>query len=177
MIINLQKDYCKITPQTSECKSMQALVLLCYKHNTTVNVACCLGRACFGILLYLLCFSFTVSEGANSNACKNLHAKSQIYFPKTEAKRGASESREGYGHKNNNTRTQKVSQRETKEKKKRAETFPNSTVTLMPRLLSILDSSTSNRSPGWRLLTSGLLALKVSVTVLGETPCKQRRAG
>lgn len=64
-----------------------------------------------------------------------------------------------------------------KGEKKRAETFPNSTVTLMPRLLSILDSSTSNRSPGWRLLTSGLLALKVSVTVLGETPCKQRRAG
>ncbi len=125
MIINLQKDYCKITPQTSECKSMQALVLLCYKHNTTVNVACCLGRACFGILLYLLCFSFTVSEGANSNACKNLHAKSQIYFPKTEAKRGASESREGYGHKNNNThtRTQKVSQRETKEKKRERKPF------------------------------------------------------
>lgn len=63
------------------------------------------------------------------------------------------------------------------EKKERAETFPNSTVTLMPRLLSILDSSMSNRSPGWRLLTSGLLALKVSVTMLGETPCKQRRAG
>ncbi len=98
---------------------MQALVLLCYKHNTTVHVACCLGRACFSILLYLLCFSFTVSEGDNSNACKNLHAKSQIYFPKSEAKRGASERREGYGYKTNNThtRTQKVSQRETKEKK------------------------------------------------------------
>ncbi len=143
-------------------------------------MACCLGRACFGILLYLLCFSFTVSEGANSNACKNLHAKSQIYFPKTEAKRGASESHEGYGHKNNNTHTHTHTESKSKGnkgEKKRAETFPNSTVTLMPRLLSILDSSTSNRSPGWRLLTSGLLALKVSVTVLGETPCKQRRAG
>lgn len=94
MIINLKKEHYKITPQTSECKSVQALVLLCYKHNTTVNMACCLSRAYFGILLCLLCFSFTVSEGANSNACKNLHAKSQIYFPKSEAKRGASERHE-----------------------------------------------------------------------------------
>lgn len=75
------------------------------------------------------------------------------------------------------THTHMHTKSKSKEKKKRAETFPNSTVTLMPRLLSILDSSTSNRSPGWRLLTSGLLAFKVSVTVLGETPCKQRRAG
>ncbi len=111
----------KITPQTSECKSIQALVLLCYKHNTTVHVACCLGRACFSILLYLLCFSFTVSEGDNSNACKNLHAKSQIYFPKSEAKRGASERRKGYGHKTNNTHTHTHTHTKSKSKGNKGE--------------------------------------------------------
>lgn len=38
----------------------------------------------------------------------------------------------------------------------------NSTVTLKPRLLSFFDSSTSNRSPGWRLLTPGALPFKLS---------------
>lgn len=56
--------------------------------------------------------------------------------------------------------------------KKRLKTLPNSTVTLMPRLLSFLDSSTSNRSPGRRLLTPGALPFKLSVTC----SCKQRTA-
>jgi len=98
-------------------------------------------------------------------------------FPKLKPSEELQKER-GLRVQKHHTHTHKVSKGETKEKKKeRAETFPNSTVTLMPRLLSILDSSMSNRSPGWRLLTSGLLALKVSVTMLGETPCKQRRAG
>lgn len=41
-------------------------------------------------------------------------------------------------------------------------TLSNSTVTLKPRLLSFFDSSTSNSSPGWRLLTPGALPFKLS---------------
>lgn len=47
-------------------------------------------------------------------------------------------------------------------KKERVKTLSNSTVTLKPRLLSIFDSSTSNSSPGQRLLTPGALPFKLS---------------
>lgn len=47
-------------------------------------------------------------------------------------------------------------------KKERVKTLSNSTVTLKPRLLSFLDSSTSNSSPGRRLLTPGALPFKLS---------------
>lgn len=54
--------------------------------------------------------------------------------------------------------------------KERVKTLSNSTVTLKPRLLSFLDSATSNRSPGWRLLTPGALPLKLSMMI----SCKQK---
>lgn len=48
------------------------------------------------------------------------------------------------------------------QKKERVKTLSNSTVTLKPRLLSFFDSSTSNSSPGRRLLTPGALPFKLS---------------
>ena len=60
-------------------------------------------------------------------------------------------------------------------KTKRVKTLPNSTVTLMPRPLSCLDSSTSNRSPGRRLLTPGLLPLKCSA--LPYASCEHTEQG
>lgn len=60
--------------------------------------------------------------------------------------------------------------KERGQNKKRVKTLPNSTVTLMPRLLSFLDSSTSNSSPGRRLLTPGALPFKLPMMC----SCEQR---
>lgn len=87
--------------------------------------------------------------------------------------KAARATEEGKHNKHTHRAISKQKQGKKGRNKERVKTFPNSTVTLMPRLLSILDSSTSNSSPGWRLLTAGPLPLNLSVT---ETSCKQRRA-